>query len=293
MYLNYYNFREEPFNITPDPKFYFLSNQHEAAIESLLYGIESRRGFMTLIGDVGTGKTTTCRTLLNRLPKNVDTSLIFNPMLSILELLQSINDDFDNKDAVKDTVKGQIDALNNFLLRRLRWGKNAVVIIDEAQNLSIEAMEMMRLLSNLETDNKKLLQIIFIGQNELIPKLSAPDLRQLNQRIIIRCRLTPLAYPDLVRYVEHRLQVASFNGQATVKFAQKALLKIYEYCQGTPRLANLLCDRLLMEGFAEKTNLVNVEMVKNAILDLEQPLSLAGAVMKKKESWQIWKNFFF
>ncbi len=292
MYLNYYSFREEPFNITPDPNFYFLSSQHEAAIESLLYGIESRRGFMTLIGDVGTGKTTTCRALLNRLPNNIDTSLIFNPMLSILELLQSINDDFGNRDAVKDTVKGQIDALNKFLLRRLRWKKNAVVIIDEAQNLSVEAMEMMRLLSNLETDNKKLLQIIFIGQNELIEKLKAPDLRQLNQRIIIRCYLTPLSYADLVRYVEHRLDKASFSGQASVKFAQKSLQKIYDYCQGVPRLANLLCDRLLMEAFAEKTNLITVNMVKNAIVDLEEPFSLAGAVMKKNSSWQVLKKIF-
>jgi len=291
MYLEYFNFREEPFSITPDPKYFFLSTQHEEVIESLLYGISHRKGFMALIGDIGTGKTTTCRALLNRLDKNTDTSVIFNPMLSVHELLEAINQDFGNKTDGCDTVKAQIDTLNDFLLKRLSCNKNAIVLIDEAQNLSVESMEMMRLLSNLETETTKLLQIIFVGQRELADKLATPDLRQLNQRIGVRCFLSSLSYQDTCQYVIHRLQIAAFSGLVRVRFEEKALRLIYEYTSGTPRLINMLCDRTLLQAYSERERLVKDHMVSLAAKELEGALDLAAVIAKQRRPWQFWKWF--
>lgn len=285
MYLDYYNFRQEPFSLTPDPKFYFLSRKHEEAIETLLFGINNRKGFMTLVGDIGTGKTTTCRTLIDRLDKNTDVSMIFNPMLSILELLESINDDFGNKDAVGDSVKLQLDALNSFLLRRLRWNKNALVIIDEAQNLSVEALEMLRLLSNLETEEKKLLQILFIGQLELVKKLDSPELRQLNQRMIIKCQLTPLNYTETCQYVIHRIQIAAFSNLPKVKFEERALKRMFDYTRGVPRLINILSDRVLMEAFSRRGMVVDESMARQAVSDLEGGFDTSA--IGRIRPWQI------
>lgn len=292
-HLKFFNFKEEPFNLTPDPRFFFLSCQHEDVIESIQYGINNRKGFMAVIGDIGTGKTTTCRTLISRLDKKIDTSVIFNPILSVLELLQAINEDFGNKQAIfQNTVKGQIDALNSFLLKRLKWEKNAMVLIDEAQNLSTEALEMMRLLSNLETDNQKLLQIIFVGQNELGEKLKSPELRQLNQRIIIRCRLNPLDYTETCQYVIHRIQVAAYSGYPRVRFDEKALRAIFEYTKGTPRLINMVSERVLLEAFASAERQVSKEMVDSAAKELEGPLSLdILAAESAKKPWHFWKWF--
>lgn len=291
MYLDYFNFKEEPFGLTPDPKFYYLSRHHEEAIESLLFGISNRKGFMLLIGDIGTGKTTTCRTLLSRIDKNVDTSVIFNPMLSIQELLESINQDFGNKSSDGKTVKGQIDALNDFLLQRLKKNKNAIVLIDEAQILSIDALEMLRLLSNIETQEKKLVQIIFVGQRELAAKLNKPELRQLNQRITIRCELTPLSFVDMCQYIIHRVQIAAFSNCAGVKFEQKALKLVYQYTQGTPRLINVLCDRVLMEMYSRKERLVTGQVVKDSRDDLGATIDIAGVLRSRPKPWQFWKWF--
>ena len=274
MYLNFFNFNEEPFRITPDPKFLFMSRQHEEAIESILFGIHQRKGFMAIIGDVGTGKTTICRALLAKLGKDIDTSVILNPMMSVYELLEAINDDFGNRVATSETIKGQLDVLNKFMLRRLRWKKNSVVIIDEAQNLSVEALEMVRMLSNLETDDKKLLQILLIGQPELHFKLSKPDLRQLNQRINIRYFLGSLDMDETYRYIGHRIKIA--GGSGFVQFEDRAIKGIYEYSRGVPRLINIICDRALLSTYAERKRLIDKQIVKNSIADIEGKSNATG-----------------
>lgn len=267
MYLNYFHFKEEPFNNTPDPRFLFLSRQHEEALASLIYGVTERKGFMTLIGDIGAGKTTICRALISRLDHSVDTSIIFNPMLSVHELLEAINDDFGNKKARgQKTVKGQIDALNDFLLKRLKLKKNAVVLIDEAQHLSIDAFEMLRMLSNLETENQKLLQIIFVGQKELEDKLSKNELVQLNQRIGIRYLLGRLSEKETAEYILHRLGMA--GGEGYVRFDEGAFKVIFEGSGGVPRLINTICDRALLEGYAEQRRVITKKMVRAAIDDI-------------------------
>ncbi len=291
MYLNFFHFTDEPFKITPDPKFFFLSRQHEEVLEALLYGINQRKGFMALIGDIGTGKTTVCRALLNRLDKSIDTSVILNPMLSVQELLEAINDDFGNRSVVKDTVKGQMDALYDFMIRRLRFRKNAVVIIDEAQHLSVEAMEMLRMLSNLEREDKKLMQIVFLGQRELESKLISPELRQLNQRIGIRYFLGPLSHKETYEYIIHRLNLA--GGAGFVQFEEKALARIYRYSQGVPRVINILCDRALLETFASKGRLVTAMIVEHAHDDIEGRLNPSAMSMigGRKKAWEFWKWF--
>lgn len=287
MYNDYFHFTDEPFKITPDPKFLYLSRQHEEALQSLLYGIKSRKGFMAVIGEIGTGKTTIIRALVQRLEKGIDTSVILNPMLSVHELLEAINDDFGNSSAVKDSVKGQIDALNDFMLRRLRFNKNAVVIIDEAQHLSIEAMEMLRLLSNLETEDKKLLQIIFLGQRELEAKLKLPELRQLDQRIGIRYFLGPLNLTETFSYIVHRLSIAGGNG--FVQIEEKGLKKIYDYSEGVPRRINILCDRMLLEAYALKTRTITSRIIKTSINDIEGLSNpSAAAVISKKKGFFRW-----
>ncbi|MBI4209809.1 MAG: AAA family ATPase [Deltaproteobacteria bacterium] len=266
MYLPFFHFKEEPFNLTPDPGFLFLSQQHEEAIESLLYGVRYRKGFMALMGEIGTGKTTLCRTLLDRLGEEVDTAVILNPMLSTLELLQTLNDDFGNS-ASYPTVKGQIDALNRFLMERCQRGRNAVVLIDEAQDLSMEALEMIRLLSNLETEEKKLLQIILSGQLELEQKLHSRALKQLNQRIGIRYFLTGLNREETEGYIVHRICVA--GGEGGVQFQEKAIDRIYRVSGGIPRLINVICDRALLAAYAERARLVTVRMIGEAVADVE------------------------
>src|SRR3989339_260372 len=171
MYKDFFHFNQDPFNNTPNHHLLFLSPQHEEALESMVYGIKQRKGFIAIIGDIGTGKTTLCRSLLQRIQNHVNTAVIFNPMLSVPELLLAINDDFGLKSSTDRSIKSQIDALNRFLLTRLKQNQNAVVIIDEAQHLTTEAFEMLRMLSNLETEDKKLLQITFVGQRELEDKL--------------------------------------------------------------------------------------------------------------------------
>ncbi len=265
MYLKYFNLAEQPFNMTPDPRFFYFSKKHEDALSNLLFGISERKGFITITGEIGTGKTTLCRLLLNRLDKKVKTSLIFNPNLTTIELLQAINQDF-GIESNSISKKELVDALNVFLLMALKKGDNAVLIIDEAQNLTPECLEEVRMLSNLETDRDKLLQIILVGQPELRKKLELERLKQLNQRIALRYHLEPFDPKETKAYILHRLKIA--GGDDKVFFTQQSLDKVYEYSEGTPRLINLLCDKVLLAAFVADTKTVSHQIVDTAIKEL-------------------------
>ena len=261
MYREYYGLAEKPFALTPDTQFLYLSEGHRTAIESLLYGIQEKEGFMVITGDIGTGKTTICRALLNRIDKNVKTAVIFNSFLNEEELLESILLDFGFSSKGR-TKKERITILNKLLLYWLSKGKSAVLIIDEAQNLSFPVLEQIRMLSNLETEKEKLLQIILLGQLELDEKLKSPELKQLNQRVAIRHHLLPLTRMETESYIYQRLMVA--GSQGTINFSKSALDEIYKFSKGTPRLINLLCDRALLGGFVEQTYDVDRAIIKKA-----------------------------
>ena len=264
MYGPFFNLKEEPFGMTPNPRFLFLSRKHEEALVSLSYGIEKRKGFILITGEIGTGKTTICRALLNRL-KDVDSALILNPAITEGGLLSAIVDDFGLTSG--RSIKEKIDTLNRFLLERREAGRNAVVIIDESQHLSLKALEMVRLLSNLETEREKLLQIVFMGQPELREKLENSELRQLNQRIVVRYHLNPLDCVETCDYILHRLRVAGCP-DGLLTFTDRAVDRIFGYTGGYPRLINVLCDRVLTAAYVENKKVVDREMVLNAIKDI-------------------------
>jgi len=265
VYQEFYGLKEKPFSLTPDPQFLYLSESHRTAMESLLYGIYQRGGFIVLTGDIGTGKTTICRAILEKFDENVKTAVIFNSFLTREELLESILQDFGclSKGKLK---KERIDALNKFLIQQLSQGKNAVLIIDEAQNLSIPVLEQIRMLSNLETEKEKMLQIVLVGQRELDQKLQSPELKQLNQRIAIRHQLLPLSRTETESYIYQRLMVG--GAQGNIIFSRSAFNEIYSFSKGIPRLINLLCDRALLGGFVEQTYHINKEIIRRARVSL-------------------------
>lgn len=267
MYEEFYGLTEKPFSLTPDPRFFFLSENHRGAFEHLLYGIKEKEGFILITGEVGAGKTTLCRALLNKLESQAtDSALILNPMFSGQELLQCIVGDF-GIPCSGNSKKELLDELNRFLLNQQAANRNSVLIIDEAQNLPLPVLEELRILSNLETEKEKLLQIILMGQIELKEKLSLPRLRQLNQRISIRYHLRPLATGEVPRYIHHRLMVAGSAGD--IHFSAGALREIYHYSQGIPRLINLACDRALLAGYAEQTREIERQTVTKGLKSLE------------------------
>jgi general secretion pathway protein A len=270
LYLDYYNLREEPFNITPDPRFLFFSAQHQEAFNHLLFGIHQRKGFIELTGEVGAGKTTICRKLLEELGPHYHTALILNPCLSIDQLLQAIVMEFDLKVYGFDRVYYQ-QALNQFVLEQANHGHNVVLIIDEAQDLSDELLEQVRLLSNLETDRQKLLQIVLMGQPELRDKLAQPELRQLRQRITVRYHLGPLTVDETAFYINHRLTLAGASGRP--RFDDGAIKLVYKYSGGIPRLINAVCDKTLLAGFVTQTDRLTKSVVKLAIDELEGVLA--------------------
>ena len=274
MYLEFYGLKEKPFSLTPDPQFLYLSESHRTAIDSLLYGIREREGFMVVTGDIGTGKTTICRSLIDQLDKNVKTAVIFNSFLSEGELLRAILQDFGFK-TIGRTKAERIDALNQFLLDRLSQGEHVILIIDEAQNLSIPVLEQIRMLSNLETTKEKMLQIILFGQLELNQKLWSPKLKQLNQRIAIRHHIHPINREETESYIYQRLTVAGSHGAIT--FSKSALNEIHRFSGGTPRLINLICDRALLGGFVHETNHIDKEIVLKAKKELVGKASATGA----------------
>lgn len=265
MYESFFGFKERPFNLTPNTNYLYLSNQHEGVLKTLLYGIERRVGFMMLSGEVGSGKTTTIRALLNILKDSAETSLILNPLLSPLDLLIAINNDFGNP-CESQSVQQQIDSLNQYLLKINENGKPAVVIIDESQNLNFEAFEMTRMLSNLETESQKLLNIIFVGQPELEGKLKNSELRQLAQRIQIHAKIKPLDLHETIHYIKHRLSCS--GEKITANFEQDAIKRIYKKSKGIPRLINNICDLSLLAAYSRNTKNISKKIINQAIKEV-------------------------
>ncbi len=265
MYEKFFFLKEKPFHITPDPKFLYLSKKHREAIDLLSFGVGERKGFILLTGEVGTGKTTLCRALLEKLPKNTESALILNPVLSEDDLLKTVTADF-GLEPGRDSAKDHLDVLNRFLLKKAASGGAAVVIIDEAQNLNPATLEMIRLLSNLETEKEKLLQIVLVGQPELRDKLSLPELRQLNQRVIVRYHLNPLDLQETRAYIVNRLKVA---GGGNLDFRADAIRLVFEKSQGIPRMINIVCDRALTAAFIDEKRGIDAETVKKAASELE------------------------
>lgn len=248
MYETFYGFKEKPFTLTPDPKYFYPSRAHREAIDHLLYGIREREGFIVITGGVGTGKTTLCRAMLSQLEPETTTAVIFNPILSEDELLRAVLLDF-GLTAAGQTKNELIAELNAFLLQTVVAGRRAVLLIDEAQNLSHGLLEQIRLLSNLETERDKLIQIILVGQAGLLAQLASPELEQLNQRVSVRYHLSALTFQETCQYIYHRLMVA--GGTAGVAMSSGALRAIHQYSQGIPRLINLAADRALLQSFAD------------------------------------------
>lgn len=269
MYEKFYGLKEKPFNLTPDPKFLFLSEKHKDAFAHLLYGVKNRAGFVMVTGEIGTGKTTICRALLSQLDPDIEVAFIFNPTLNSVELLRRILIEF-KEQPTSDNILELTDQLNEFLLKKSSLGKNCVLVIDEAQNLTPQVLEQIRLLSNLETDKEKLLQIVLIGQPELQEKLKLYELRQLNQRITARYHLLPLSREETSQYIAYRLYVV--GGKNKVVFTPKAIKLIYKWSRGIPRLINSICDRCLLIGFTKETKEITHKIVNQAIRELRGQL---------------------
>ncbi len=278
MHEEYYGFVEKPFSLTPDPKYLYKSESHANAFDLLQYAIRRREGFVVVTGDIGTGKTTLCRAILDQLDRKTFTALVLNPFLSEDDLLRIILQDFGvvSRDEIKRgrlagvSKQELIDTLNEFLLSLLPLRAGALLIIDEAQNLPRQVLEQIRILSNLETDKEKLLQIVLVGQLNLKDLLRSPELRQLDQRVSIRYELKPLTAEETAAYVAHRLTIA--GGGSVVSFAAKSLELVHRYTGGIPRLINLVCDRALLGGYSARTNRITPEMVTVAAVGLDLTL---------------------
>lgn len=269
MYQDYFGFSEMPFHVTPNPRFLFLSPTHEEALQHLRYGIEDKKGFIVLTGEVGCGKTTLCRRLLEELEakQNCDTALLLNPRISETQLLRGIMKELGAESKAR-SKNDLLDKMNDLLLERIAQNREIVLIIDEAQNLSFEVMEMLRMLSNLETYDQKLLQIILIGQPELNLKLKEDRLRQLRQRILVHYDLQPLNPAEVQLYIHHRLSLAGSNGQP--QFTARAIKKIARSSLGIPRVINNLCDKSLLASFIRNGTDVNWWDVRKALKDIHR-----------------------
>ncbi len=266
MYLEFYGLKLAPFDITPNPRFLFHSTKHREAFNHLHYGIRERKGFVQLTGEVGAGKTTLCRALLEKLDGNFSTALILNPVMSGDELMKAIATEFGLHVKGLDRLE-TMGIINDFLLKQALAGKESVLIVDEAQNLTEELLEQVRLISNLETDDRKLLQIVLMGQPELRDRLNSPRLKQLRQRITVRYHLNALTRTEVGQYIQHRLALAGSNGVPA--FTGPAIWRVFGYSQGVPRLVNAICDKALLAGFVERSYRINYRMVGRAIRDLE------------------------
>jgi general secretion pathway protein A len=261
MYNNYFGLTEAPFSIAPDPRFLYMSEQHREALAHLLFGVTSNGGFVLLTGEVGTGKTTVLRCLLEQLPEQTEVAFILNPKYSVTGLLSAICDDLGIDYNPSSEMKDYVDALNEHLLENHRNNLQTVLIIDEAQNLSTDVLETIRLLTNLETNTRKLLQVILIGQPELLAMLERPELRQMNQRITARYHLRALRQEELADYIAHRLSVAGVECQL---FPKATIKYLYRLTEGVPRLVNIVCDRALLGTYVERENQVCNRTISNA-----------------------------
>lgn len=273
MYNQYYNLKENPFNVTSDPSFFFLSQKHKEAVSHLLYGVSQRKGIIVITGEIGAGKTTLCRYFLNLLGSKIKTSLILNPYFSELQLLEAIIKDFGINPKNKSRLSF-IWELNKFLLSESEKGNNVVLIIDEAQNLSTKALEQIRLLSNIETDKDKLLQIVLTGQPQLNKKIDLYELRQLQQRITVRYHIDSLEEGEVENYINYRLNVAGSND--TLKFSPEAVKFIFKFSFGIPRLINIICDRALLAGYSAETHLIDLDIINHCAEELDYFLTPQG-----------------
>ncbi len=266
MYTKYFGFNEKPFTLTPNPRFIYLSKNHKESFAHLLYGINNHYGFIELIGEVGTGKTTVLRTLLSQLgDENYRSALIFNPGLGGVELLRSINQEF-GLNSSSEYTNELLAELNRFLLAENSKGTTVVLVIDEAQNLRPDVLEQLRLISNLETENDKLIQIVLAGQPELEELLARPELRQLNQRIAVRYRLRSMSMDETRSYIRRRMEVAGETGG--VSFSLFAIRWIYLYTRGVPRMINILCDRALLVAYGDEKRRISSGIVTRAIREI-------------------------
>ncbi|CAM5782754.1 ExeA family protein [Rhizobacter fulvus] len=271
MYAPFFGLKHEPFSIAPDPRYLFMSERHREALAHLLYGVNGGGGFVLLSGEIGAGKTTVCRCFLEQIPRRTNVAYIFNPKLTVPELLQSVCEEFGIPKPApahggEPTVKDYLDPLNEFLLKTHAVGQNNVLIIDEAQMLSAEVLEQLRLLTNLETNERKLLQIILIGQPELRDLLAKPELEQLAQRVIARYHLGALTEDETERYIRHRLSVAGMT--VAMPFDAKSMQRIHELSRGVPRRINLLCDRALLGAYASGKGQVDRAIVDKAAAEV-------------------------
>jgi general secretion pathway protein A len=266
VYTQFYGLTEAPFNLTPDPKYLFFSGRHREAYNHLLYGIQQRKGFIQLTGEVGSGKTTLCRALLNELGERYVTALVLNPMFSESQMLRVVVREFGVGVPARDRLRNY-ELLNEFLLAKVKENRDAVLILDESQDLTSGLLEQVRLLSNLETDNRKLIQIVLLGQPELRAKLNLPELRQLRQRITVRFHLGPLSEEETRGYIEHRLAVAGAKERPV--FDPAAIAAVHRYAKGTPRLISALADKALLAGYVHQTDHITARLVELGIDELE------------------------
>ena len=281
MYLDHFNLTERPFSITPDPRFLYMSARHREALAHLLYGLGEGGGFVQLTGEVGTGKTTICRCLLDQVPENVDVALVLNPKVTSMELIATVCDELGIEYPEGNTsIKSLTDVLNRYLLDAHARDRRTVLIIDEAQNLSADVLEQVRLLTNLETSTQKLLQIVLIGQPELRKLLAREDMRQLSQRVTARYHLDPISREEASAYIKHRLQIC---GTTQNIFNKRAIDKIQQLSGGIPRLINVLCDRSMLGAYVEGSTQVDPKVVKKAAREV-----LAAAEKKQKRSGLPW-----
>lgn len=266
MYCEFYGLAEQPFNLTPDSKFLYLSRRHQEALAALVYGLENRKGFICLTGEIGSGKTTLYRTLLAQLDRaKYRVAVVLNSFLSDVEILQTINEEF-GLPAKSESKKELLGELNEFLVRQFHAGVTVVLIVDESQNLRPETLEQIRMISNLETETDKLIQIVLVGQPQLQRTLALPELEQLAQRITVRHHVTPLSEEEVGEYIRHRLRVA--RARVEVKFEPRAVRLIVHYSKGVPRRINVICDRCLLVGYVMSRHTIDGDMVETAVREI-------------------------
>jgi type II secretory pathway predicted ATPase ExeA len=283
LYQAYFRLDRSPFNVTPDPSFLYLSASHREALAQLSYGIKARKGFIVLTGEVGTGKTTLIHTLLNDLNDVTHTALIFSTVLSAIDLLRYVCEEFKLMEPRqrREELHDYLVLLNEFLLEKYRLGENCVLIIDEAQNLSAEVLESIRMLSNFETSTDKLLQILLIGQPELAVRLNTPELRQLKQRITLRHYLQALTLKECQEYITNRLQIAGGNADI---FTPTAVATVYSYSSGIPRLVNVLCDSAMLTSYAIGKSIIDTAIIREVAEDLSLTRDFGSTAARRPES---------